>query len=163
MAYRIKIVRADSQFEVEGDKKFVLQMLAKYGDAPGAPPKVAEVTKAPGKPPQAAVTRPAGGKKMSASEFIRETGFKKHTDIVLAFGYYLEKASGLASFTVADINACYYEAKLESSNTSQMVKQNIHTGRMMPAKSGKQTGRKAFILTRTGEEFVEKKPSKPAK
>jgi hypothetical protein len=164
MAYRVKIVRGDGQCEFEGDKKFVLDMLAKYGDVAEAPPKVPE------KPAQGqkAVTPqpvlPSSGKKIGAGEFIRQLGFKKHTDMVLAFGYYLEKMSGLASFTGADINACYYDAKLESSNTSQMIIRNIHAGRIMPAKKASEKGKRtSYVLTRTGEEFIEKKPSKPAK
>jgi predicted transcriptional regulator len=83
--------------------------------------------------------------------------------MVLAFGYYIEKMSGLPSFTPADINACYYEAKLETSNTSQMIIQNIRNSRMMPAKKGTSKGKKAYTLTQTGEDFIEKKLNKPAK
>ena len=164
MAYRIKIVRGDGQFEFEGDKKFVLDMLAKYGDAAETPARVPEK---PLQTPEAAASQGIllpSGKKVGAGEFIRQLGFKKHTDMVLAFGYYLEKVSGLASFTGADINACYYDAKLESSNTSQMIIRNIHAGRMMPAKKAADKGKRAsYVLTRTGEEFIEKKPGKPAK
>jgi hypothetical protein len=162
ITYRIKLVRGDSQIEAEGDKKFVLDMLAQHWattTAP-APPRVGPVPhQAKVAPAATAVTTP--GKKASAGEFIRQLGVKKHTDIVLAFGYYLEKMSGLTSFTPADINACYYEAKLESSNTSQMIIRNIRTGRMMPAK--KDEGKKAYTLTRTGEEFVEKASAKSTK
>lgn len=162
---RIKIVRGDSQFEAEGDKKFVLDMLAKHLTETAVPAANRELpsrqTKAP--PPPSPVFPVTTGKKVSAGEFIRQLGFKKHTDIVLAFGYYLEKISGLTSFTPADINTCYYEAKLESSNTSQMIIQNIRASRMMPAKKGTDKSRKAYILTRTGEEFLEKKSAKPAK
>ena len=158
MAYKIKIVRGESQFEVEGDKKFVLDMLAKYGDVsePSAHPRVPSSHPQKTAPVQAL---PTSGKKLSAGEFIRQLGLKKHTDMVLAFGYYLEKMSGLASFTAADINTCYYEAKLESSNTSQMIIQNIRGGRMMPAKRGTDKGRKAYVLTSTGEAFIDKRPT----
>jgi hypothetical protein len=163
LTYRIKLVHGDSQFEAEGDKKFVLDMVAAYGGnaAPasrGTPlateqPKVKGVPALPSSP----------GKKVSAGEFIRQLGFKKHTDIVLAFGYYLERVSGLTSFTPADINTCYYEAKLESSNTSQMIIQNMRTGRMMAAHKATAKGKRAYVLTRTGEEFMENRPAKPAK
>lgn len=84
-------------------------------------------------------------------EFVRQLGLKKHTDIVLAFGYYLEKISGVREFSPADINKCYYEAKMENSNTSQMLIQNIKNGRIMPARGTK----KLYTLTKTGEDFIE--------
>jgi hypothetical protein len=162
MTYRIRIVRGDTQFEVEGDKKFVLDMLAKQSEFQAAqtPAKGA----VPPNPRVPAVQKPtATGKNISAGEFIRQLGFTKHTEMVLAFGYFLEKVSGLKSFTPADINTCYYEAKLESSNTSQMIIQNIRSGRMMPARKGEEEGKKAYTLTQTGEEFIEKRKSGPAK
>ena len=103
------------------------------------------------------------GKKTSVGEFIRQLEVKKHMDLVVAFGYYLEKLAGLASFTVADINNCYYEAKLESSNTSQMIIQNIKKGHMMAARGKADKGHQAFVLTRTGEEYVSKFASKRSK
>lgn len=164
MAYRIRIVRGDTQFEfeVEGDKKFVLAMLAKHGEFPQ--PQTPAREPIPPSPKTPAIQPPtAAGKKVSAGEFIRQFGFTKHTEMVLAFGYFLEKMAGLKSFTPADINTCYYEAKLESSNTSQMIIQNIRGGRMMPAKKDQDKGKKAYMLTRTGEEFIEKMRNKPAK
>lgn len=163
MTYRIKIARGDSHFEVEGDKKFVLDMLAKYGGVSTAPGPMQDAPSRTARTASTPIPPTTAGKKISVGEFIRQLGFKKHTDMVLAFGFYLEKVSGLASFTAADINTCYYEAKLESSNTSQMIVQNIRSGRMMPAKKGGDKGKKAYVLTRTGEEFIEKKPAKPAK
>ena len=109
MAYRIKIVRGDTELEVEGDKKFVLDMFTKHGDLFASGLQEAETTKMVGSKTTAQIAKTSVGKKVSAGEFIRQLGFKKHTDIVLALGYYLEKVSGLASFTAADINACYYE------------------------------------------------------
>lgn len=162
MAYRIKIVRGDTQFEVEGDKKFVLAMLAKHAEFPQPQTRAEERTT--GSPKTAVIQPPTpAGKKVSAGEFIRQLGFTKHTDMVLAFGYFLEKMAGLRVFTPADINTCYYEAKLESSNTSQMIIRNIHSGRMMPARKEGDKGKKGYMLTRTGEEFIDKMRAKPAK
>jgi hypothetical protein len=161
--YRIKLVRGDNHIEIEGDKTFVLEMLSTYW--------VSGQLSGKSQSPRASVgfddqNRASGAhpKKLSASEFIRQLGFKRHTDMVLAFGYYLEKHAGSKSFTAADINNCYYEAKLESSNTSQMIIQNVKGGRMMPAKSGDTKSRRtSFVLTRSGEEFIEKRPSKTTK
>lgn len=159
--YRIKIVRADQQLEIEGDKTFVLDMLKRYGgteasDLAATPRK----GKSPGK--TAPADAPTGvGKRLSVGEFVRQTGLKKHTDLVVAFGYYLEKYGDVKEFTSADINNCYYEARLESSNTSQMIIQNIKRRYLMiakgsAAKEGKGSG-KRYTLTTSGEQFIESK------
>jgi hypothetical protein len=157
--YRIKIVRGDVNFEAEGDKDFVLQMLARFEGSPRAemPPAPKGSHQGGGKAnrtPPHSVSRST-----SPGEFIRQFHFKNHTDFVLAFGYYLEKHSGVKAFTAADINNCYYEAKMESSNTSQMIIQGIRHGYLMEAKGTgdePKSGRKLFMLTRSGEEYLEK-------
>jgi len=157
--YRIKIVRGDQHFEAEGDKKFVAEMLQRFESADvAAQPSTPTSTTKKG----AAVVKKqiVGAKDLSVGEFIRQFGFKKHTDFVLAFGYYLEHHSGLQSFTPADINNCYYEAKMESSNTSQMIIQNIRRGFMMQAKGDKGV-RKRYTVTHSGEEHVKKALTKP--
>jgi hypothetical protein len=158
MSYRLKVVRGELNFEAEGDKKFVLEMLARFDKASTpAPAASVELTRAAkGRPatPQLVIA-----KGTSPGEFIRQFRFKKHTDFVLAFGYYLEKHSGLSEFTAADVNTCYYEAKMESSNTSQMIIQNIRRTFLMEARKRNQdskTTRKVFTLTRSGEEYLQK-------
>lgn len=95
-------------------------------------------------------------KGISVGEFIRRLGLKKHTDRVVAFGFYLEKYSGATEFSPADINRCYYDAKMETSNTSQMIIQNIKRGYVMLARSArsKGKGKKSYTLTNTGEQFI---------
>jgi len=165
MNYRICLAKGDTRFEAEGDKKFVLQMLAQYGGVERLSPAATTqaVKAAPTKSTPEIPTAIAPGKKTSIGEFIRQLEVKKHMDLVVVFGYYLEKTAGLASFTVADINNCYYEAKLESSNTSQMVIQNIKKGFLMAAKVKGDKQRQAFMLTRTGEEYVSKFTPKKSK
>lgn len=164
ITYRIKIVKPDFEFEAEGDKAFVLEMLDRFegeGSQMGVKP-----AKKPLKPTDLA---PAdiisGGKPLSVGEFIRHLGLKKHTDIVLALGYYLENFSDASEFTPADINRCYYDAKMESSNTSQMIIQNIRHGHMMEARKekGGTKAKKSYVLTTTGEKFIESKISKKEK
>ena len=89
---------------------------------------------------------------------MRQFGFKKHTDRVLAFGYYLENHSGRPEFTPADINNLYYEAKMEPSNTSQALIQNIKRGFIMEAKKArdKKGGAKTYTLTASGEAHLKK-------
>jgi len=153
--YRVRIVRAELQLEVEGDKKFVLDMLGRFDLGSPLPhtPSPPKIKKEHLLEPQ-----PSEVKSLSAGEFIRQFSFKKHTDYVLAFGFYLEKHSGLTEFSPADINSCYYEAKMESSNTSQMIIQNIKRGYIMAAKhSGKEKkGTRKYTVTNSGEKYLEK-------
>lgn len=148
--YRLRLVHGGDEFEAEGDKAFVLAMLDRFrvslptlttSDNEVRPTKL-----------RASLEKPSAAKPVAVGEFIRQLAPKKHTDMVLAFGYYLEKQSGMPSFTAADINRCYYDAKLEPSNTSQMIAQNIKRGTIMAAKGDK--GRKRYTLTQTGEDKV---------
>jgi hypothetical protein len=157
-SYRLKIVTGANEFEAEGDKAFVLDMLKRFG--PGSAAASQEVTKTPqGKTgdKKRLVTAPSSGKAVSIREFIQQFELKKQTDITLAFGYYLEKHTGVPEFTAADINNCYYDAKMESSNTSQMIVQNIKRGHMMPSKKKGEKGTLRYTLTSSGEKFVETK------
>lgn len=151
--FRLRIVKADREFEAEGDKKFVLDMLDRFEEDGGNPGQNLKKPKEPASP-ASNQKQLSDTKKMSVGEFVRQIGLKKHTDLVLAFGYYLEKHSGLTEFTPADINNCYYDAKMESSNTSQMIIRNIRRGFIMESKGEKDSKRKSFVITRTGEQFV---------
>jgi hypothetical protein len=157
-SYRLKIVTGGNEFEAEGDKAFVLDMLKRFGPGPAGTPQL------PLKPSEEksgdrkrSVTTPSPTKAMSIREFIQQFNLKKHTDITLAFGYYLEKHTGASEFTAADINNCYYDAKMESSNTNQMIVQNIKRGYMMPSKKKGEKGTLRYTLTNSGEKFVETK------
>lgn len=159
MTYRLKVVRGDLNFEAEGDKKFVLEMLTRFEKPPAATLPIPLIPGRKSKGKASGTTTLPIAKGISPGEFIRQFRFKKHTDLVLAFGYYLEKHSGLAEFSAADINNCYYEAKMESSNTSQMIIQNIRRSFMMEARNRSKEskgGRKLFTLTRSGEEHLQK-------
>lgn len=156
--YKIRIVREGQEFEAEGDKAFVLKMLAHFESAAGVEVPVSDIPVEKG-------TRAKGAKKsvaprskaVSIREFVQRLGFKKHTDITLAFGYYLEQQEEAREFSPADINNCYYEAKIESSNTSQMIIQNIRRGFMMQSKAKSDKGRKLYTLTSSGEKYIRDK------
>lgn len=151
--YRVRIVRGDHQFEAEGDKRFVLDMLKRL-EAPVAIESAAGPSTRTLRGEKPTRLEGPAGKGFSPGEFVRQLGFKKHTDLVLAFGYYLEHQMGAKDFTPADINNLYYEAKIENSNTSQMCISNIRRGFMMESKGAKGGGKKRYTLTRTGEEKV---------
>jgi hypothetical protein len=157
--YRLKIVRGDQEFEVEGDKVFVQKMADRFALEFGHTPiRTAGAGKARG-PATEAAKGSKTAKQLSVREFIQKLNLKKHTDIALAFGFFLEHSLGKASFTPADINNLYYEAKLEPSNTSQACILNIRRSFMMESKkAGAQAGgRKSYTLTQSGDAFIEKK------
>lgn len=151
--YRVKLVRGGEEFEAEGDKAFVLAMFQRFQAAVGGKGPLA-IPEAPSAKLRTSLEKPSAAKPIAVGEFIRQLAPKKHTDMVLAFGYYLEKQGGARDFTAADINRCYYEAKLESSNTSQMIANNIRRGVMMEAKGTKGAARKRYMVTQSGEEKV---------
>jgi len=161
-SYRLRIARGEQQFEAEGDKKFVLDMLKRFES--GSTPNAVLLTPAQhtGKEKIPRLEGPAG-KGVSPGEFVRQLGFKKHIDVVLAFGFYLEHQLGTKDFTPADINNLYYEAKIENSNTSQMCISNIRRGYMMESKAAKKGGKKRYTLTQSGEEHVRTRVLKQAK
>lgn len=146
---RIKIVQGNQEFEAEGDKEFVLEMIEKFEAFTNRPIQASTKTELI-EGDKIVTSTEDTSKPISVGEFIRLTGFKKHTDIVLAFGYYLEMYAGLKEFSPADINNCYYEAKMESSNTSQMIIYNIKKGFFMPTRGEN----KNYTLTQSGIEYV---------
>lgn len=161
--YRVRVVRGENSVEAEGDKAFVLEMLRKYSVSEESVTKIGKVTTAgpvTSHKSHISTTSDLPAKGISVGEFIRQMEIKKHTDFVLAFGYYLEKYAGQTNFTPADINEAYYDAKLDTSNTSQMIIQNIKRGYFMAAKAkkgeGGGDGKKRYTLTHSGEAHVNK-------
>jgi hypothetical protein len=155
--YRLRVVQEGREFEAEGDKAFILQMLRLHGLHSSVPSAAADEADQRVPQKRESVVRRTTGKSVSIREFIQQLDLKKHTDISLAFGYYLEKHQGLSEFTPADINNCYYEAKLEASNTSQMIIQNIKRGYLMASKKKEDAGKSRYTLTNSGEQFIESK------
>src|SRR5687767_12825113 len=80
--YRIRMVRGDEQFEAEGDKAFVTAMLKRFEES-----GLATASRSAAKTAPATPAKVASSKAVSIGEFIRKFGFKKHTDLVLAFSH----------------------------------------------------------------------------
>ena len=119
--YKIKITRNGQEFEAKGDKAFVLRMLARFEASGGVEAIVPDVSERKGARTKSTTRSVAPrSKALSIREFVQRLGFKKHTDITLAFGYYLEHEGAAVEFTPADINNCYYEAKIDSSATMHL-------------------------------------------
>jgi len=95
------------------------------------------------------------GKKLSVKEFLLT---KKPTDDVqrtLVIGYYLERFESMESYNVRDLANGFRSAKEPPPlNINDKVNMNIRKGHMMEAKEKKDKS-KAWVLTNTGEKFVE--------
>ena len=153
--YKVRIRRGENEIEVEGDKKYIAQIIKEFGFSEENSSSLS--VKNIKKDVSEAISQKGLGGKLSTAEFVLKHQIKKHTDLVLGFGYFIEKVKGADKFTPGDITSCYYEAKLDPSNTSQMIIQNIKRGFLMEAKGSEKgaKGRKYFTVTQSGLKYVE--------
>lgn len=94
-------------------------------------------------------------KKQSAKEFLLSKTISADTQKVLALAYFLEKYEGLASFNVPDLEGVFRAARERlPKNMNDAVNKNVARGFLMEA-AEKKDSKKAWILTSTGERFVE--------
>jgi len=96
-----------------------------------------------------------GKKKLSVKEFLRLKKPNNDVQKTLAIGYYLEKNEKMPSFNVDDLHKAFKDAKEpKPSNVHAFVNQNIINGNIMDYGEKKEK-KKAFVLTGSGERFVE--------
>lgn len=94
-------------------------------------------------------------KKISIKEFILQKRPKSDVRRALGIGYYLEKFKGFSSFNVKDIEKGFRDAREKVPlNVADKIQKNIAKGHMMEAEKEKD-GLKAYILTNSGEKFVD--------
>jgi hypothetical protein len=94
-------------------------------------------------------------KKTSVKEFILSKKPKNDVQRTLSVGYYLEKWEAVASFNVRDLDQGFRDAKERVPNNINLcVIANIGKGHMMEAKE-KKGNLKAWVLTNSGEQYVE--------
>lgn len=142
MTYRIKFRKGDFELELQGDQKWVEQ---KFKELTGE---------------ESILTIPAKvmeeGMPETLGEFLDMKGDpKKHTEIVAVFAYWLFKVENMESFNVKDIIACYEKVrKSKPTNANQIINTDVASHLFAEARE-KKDGLKAWILSRTGEEFVE--------
>lgn len=99
--------------------------------------------------------KPVGGKKLSVKEFLKEKKPKGYVETALAVGFYLEKYERLSSFNAKDLENAFSAAKESPpKNFNDTANINVKNGHMMECKA-KKDGRKAWVLTRSGEDYVE--------
>ena len=94
-------------------------------------------------------------KKLSVKEFVLLSNPKNDTQKTLCIAYYLEKYEGACSFNVKDLDNMFRLAREKPpGNINDRVNINITKGFMMEAKE-KKDNRKAWVLTSSGERFVD--------
>ena len=95
------------------------------------------------------------GKKLSIKEFLLTKKPGDDVQKTLVIGYYLEHFEGMDKFNARDLTEGFRLAKEPPpTNINDKVNLNIQRGRMMEAKEKK--GKfKAWVLTNSGEKFVE--------
>ncbi|MBP6012473.1 MAG: hypothetical protein KBA31_09625 [Alphaproteobacteria bacterium] len=95
-----------------------------------------------------------GSKKLSIKEFLLEHPPTTDIQRTLAVGCFLEAHAGMASFTRADLERGYQDAREPApSNISVNIKHCIKQGHMMEAQEMKEN-KTAYVITRSGEHFV---------
>lgn len=140
--YRIKVRRGDFEVEVQGDKDWVEGKFTELSAQEAAIPIAKEVA--------------VRGTPATLGEFLDQKGNpSKHTDTMAVFAYWLFKVEKMQSFNVKDIISCYDKTrKAKSSNPNQIINQNV-ARHILAEASGEKDGLKAWVITRTGEEYVE--------
>ncbi|HDN83602.1 MAG TPA: hypothetical protein ENG50_04480 [Candidatus Altiarchaeales archaeon] len=94
-------------------------------------------------------------KEVSIREFILSKRPKNDIQKALAIGYYLENYKKFPSFNVKDLEKGFRDAKEKvPKNVGDKIQKNIEKGHMMEA-GEKKNGLKAWVLTNSGEKYVE--------
>lgn len=94
-------------------------------------------------------------KELSIKEFINQKKPKDAVQTTLCICYFIEHHQKTALFNIKDIEAGFGAAKIPPpANINDKVNMNIRKGHMMPAKE-KKDNRSAWVLTATGEQFIE--------
>jgi hypothetical protein len=100
-------------------------------------------------------------KSLSVKEFLRSKKPNSNVQKTITIGYYLEKFENMSAFNASDIRNGFKAAREpEPSNIQAFINQNISNGHIMDFKE-KKNKKKAYVLTNSGEEYVEKGFKKP--
>ena len=143
ITYRIKLKKRDFEVEVQGDKSWVESTFKELTTGE------ISITGAKEAMPR--------GMPETLGEFLDQKGDpQKHTEVVAIFAYWLFNIEKMESFNVKDIVGCYDRTRrTKPSNPNQIVNQNVASHLFAEAEE-KKDGYKAWIITRTGEQYVEK-------
>jgi hypothetical protein len=150
--YRIRYKKGDFEIEVQGDKAWVegkFEELRKDMPTQITPPTFLS-------PQTTAPTAVDTKLPSSLAEFIKSKGSpSEHTDIEVLCAYWLLKKENMISYNVADIQNCYDEARIaKPANINGIMNRIQESGYIMAVKE-KKDGKKAWVITGTGEKYVQ--------
>ena len=142
--YRIRYRKGDLEVEVQGDKAWVEKKFKELTEGKLAPPEP------PAPPTEIDLAS------ISLVEFVKAKGNPSgHIDLTMIFAYWLHKKEKMTSYNRSNIANCYSEARIpKTTNIGAIMNANQSKGYLMPA-SEKKDRLKAWVITRTGEEYVE--------
>lgn len=143
----LKVQIGSFTVEVSGSPEYaerkLEELVQKYGYSRG-------VTQ----PTYASIPTNEKGKPSSPSEFIKKLSPKNQSEKAIVLAYYLEKIKGMESFTTSDLTDVGKAAKQPKfTNISDIVAKQVQQGILMGA--GDKDSKRAFVLTTSGEEYVE--------
>jgi hypothetical protein len=143
--YRIKVKTNQYEVEVEStEKEFVVQKIEEH---------LRSFRGSSQSETQHNTTQQSGavgGKDLSLQEFINRIKPSSGPEHVVTIGYFLEKHQSLPAFTSGQIKSEFQRAKFQHPNPTDALLKARAAGKVM---DGPEKG--SFVLTRTGEQWVE--------
>jgi hypothetical protein len=140
--YRIKYKKGDFEVDVQGDKSWVETKFSELTSK--------EVVVASAKVQERAKTMPS-----SLGDFLETKGAGKQTDDTAVFAYWLLKSESVESFNANDMLNCYERTrKTKPKNINATIDKNV-SRHIFDVAREKKDGLKAWVLTQTGEKYVE--------
>lgn len=98
-------------------------------------------------------------KKKSTKEFLISKNLSSAIEKTLALAYFLEFIEQVTPISIDDLSSAFQSARENKpANLNDMVNKNISKGLLMESKE-KKNGKKAWVLTATGEKFIENQAS----
>lgn len=149
--YRIRYKKGDFEVEVQGDKAWVEEKFEQLKK--DLPSKM--VTSGSSTSQTATPIAETTALTDSLVEFLKSKGSpSSHIDVELLFAYWLLKKRNMESYNIVDIQNCYAEARItKPANITDVMNGLQEKGYAMP--KDKKDGKKAWVITGTGEEYVE--------
>jgi hypothetical protein len=141
--YKIRYKKGDFELEIQGDKEWVEQKLKELTESEMVASEVLT-----------SKTKTISG---SLVEFLKSKGNpRSHTDKATIFSYWLFHKEKMNCYNIDDIEKCYDEARItKPKNITDVMNKIQKKGYVKPVPKEK-NGKKAWIITQTGEEYVEK-------
>jgi hypothetical protein len=150
--YRIRYKKGDFEVEVQGDKAWVE---GKFEELKKEMPPKASLPSPSGSQTPAPPTTGDATLSGSLVEFIKAKGDpSKHTDRMVLFAYWLFKKENMSSYNIPDIINCYDVTRIPKPVNASDIMNYIQGQGFVTVKEEKD-GKKAWIITTTGEKYVE--------